>query len=91
MIDPLGNRTTWTYTGTGDVATIKDPTGAVTTLTWSGGLQQTTTDPLGHTTSYVYDAHNNLIAVIAPTGLRTSYGYDASGDRTSSSSPTRRW
>ena len=85
--DPLGNRTTMTYSSTGDLLTTKDPTGAVTTNTWSGGLLQSTTNPLNQTTSYVYDSNNDLIAVIAPSGLRTSYTYDAAGDQTSVEQP----
>jgi RHS repeat-associated protein len=85
--DPLTNRTTITYTGSGDMSTYEDPSGGVTTYTWSGGLLQTKTDPDGHVTSYVYDGNNDLIAVIAPSGLRTTYGYDAAGRRTSVEQP----
>ncbi len=85
--DPLGRLQTFVYSGTGDLQVSVDAAGLRTTNTWSGGLLQSTTDPQGLTTSFVYDGQNDLIAVIEPTGLRTSFAYDAAGDRTSVTDP----
>jgi RHS repeat-associated protein len=48
------------------------------------GQQQSTTDPLGHTTYYYYDALNRLIQTVYPDGTSTSSSYDANGNRTNS-------
>jgi RHS repeat-associated protein len=41
------------------------------------------TDPLGDSTSYVYDAAGQLVATTDPRGDTTHYGYDADGNQTS--------
>ena len=85
--NPLGNLQTMTYSGTGDLQTATDGTGAKTTYVWSGGLLQSVTNPLNLATSYAYDTHNDLIAIIAPTGLRTTLAYDTAGNQVSVEQP----
>ena len=45
------------------------------------------TDPLGHTTTYGYDAVNNQTAITNTLGHATTYGYDALNRRTSITDP----
>ena len=44
-------------------------------------------DPLSNTTTYGYDAQDDLTSVSDPRGLVTSYSYDGIGDQTGISSP----
>ncbi len=82
----LGEVTLKTYDpSTGDLLTSTDPTGAVTTYTWSNGLLQSTTEPanadgMNRTTFYVYDSSRRLEATIDPKGGRTTYTYDSAGN-----------
>jgi len=45
------------------------------------------TDPLGNTTTNVYDSNHNLISVTDPLGNVNTYTYDANGNKTSSIYP----
>jgi YD repeat-containing protein len=76
--DSLNNVTTYAYNGSSDLVTTRDALNKVTTVAWSNGLKQSVTDPLGHTTTYLYDTRRNLIATVDPLGNRTSYAYDSS-------------
>jgi RHS repeat-associated protein len=75
-----------------------DPSGRLTSVTqgygtsaasttsyryYNDGRKQTETDALGHTTTYTYDAAGRLTAIAGPKG-NFSYGYDAAGNRISS-------
>ncbi len=53
VTDSLNHTTSYGYDSTGDLITITNPLNQVTTIAWSNGLEQSVTDPLGHTTSYV--------------------------------------
>lgn len=72
--------------GTADL----DATGTLLRSTSAGydlaGNTSWTKDALGNTTSYVYDARNQLTTQIEPvtstTSITTTYGYDAAGNRT---------
>jgi RHS repeat-associated protein/uncharacterized repeat protein (TIGR01451 family) len=46
------------------------------------GLLQSRTDPLGHTTSYGYDAYGNMNVITDALGNVTTYTYDLAGRRT---------
>jgi RHS repeat-associated protein/uncharacterized repeat protein (TIGR01451 family) len=46
------------------------------------GLLQSRADPLGHTTSYGYDAYGNMTVITDALGNLTTYGYDLAGRRT---------
>jgi YD repeat-containing protein len=74
--DSLNHVTSYGYNTSGDLITITNPLNQVTTIAWSNGLEQSVTDPLGHTASYVYDTGRHLIATVDALGDRTSYGYD---------------
>jgi RHS repeat-associated protein len=96
--DPLGNTTSYTYDGNGNILTETDPLGHVTRSTYltitpglferirgarSVTLLQTTTDPLGNTTTNSYDAAGNLIATTDAQDNVTRYTYDTAGNQTS--------
>lgn len=79
--DSFGRVTTFTYDpDTGDLLTKRNPLNQVTTYTWSDSLLQTVTDPLGHRTTYVYDASRRLQVTIDPLGDRTTLTYDSAGN-----------
>jgi RHS repeat-associated protein len=90
-VDGLGNRTTMTYDATtGDLLTVKDALGRVTTYTYyqsggqSNGLVQSITDPNGNVTSYAYDSARRLTQEIdgygSPAQTTTTMLYDAVGN-----------
>jgi RHS repeat-associated protein len=78
----------------GLIASVTDPSGAVTTYTYySGGDLATLTTPLGETTTYTYDNLGRALAekVVSdtfPSGLTTSYVYDGLGEVTQETSPS---
>jgi RHS repeat-associated protein len=89
-IDELGNRTTMSYDATtGDLLTVKNALNQTTSYTWSNGLLQTVTDPLGHVTTSIYDPSGNrrLLATVNVLNQRTSYAYDAAGSQTTITDP----
>jgi len=61
---------------------VTDPLKHVTQYTYEGGDLKTVTDFDGNTTTYEYNADNELIAVKQPTGLTTKTEYDAMGQVT---------
>jgi RHS repeat-associated protein len=58
----------------------------------SYGMLLSSTDPLKHTTTNVYDSNHNLISVTVPrddsTAYTTTYTYDANGNKTSTTYPS---
>jgi RHS repeat-associated protein len=81
ITDQANNLTTMTYnTSTGDLLTIKDAAGDVTSLTWTGGLLQTVTDPLGHVSSFSYDSARRLQTAVDALGNTATTTYDANGN-----------
>ena len=86
---PAAATTTYQY----DPATlgrtvITDPLGRVTTNTYdSDGNLLTTTDPLGHTTSYGYNGFDEPTFKTTPLGETTSLAYDAQGNLVSVTDP----
>lgn len=58
--------TQFTYSSTGNVATVTDPTGGVTKMTYdAAGNLLTTTDRLGNVVTRTYDARNQLLRTSA--------------------------
>jgi large repetitive protein len=100
--DFLGRTTTTTANDNTSVTTTYDVDShplTVTTLDSSGnplstqsatydgnGNVRSSTDPWGHTTTFTYDALNNLVSESQPTSathaIVTSFGYDLRGNRT---------
>jgi RHS repeat-associated protein len=90
-VDGNGNRTTMAYdTTTGDLTTFTNALNQTTTYAYyqtagkDNGLVQSTADPLGHITSFAYDANRRVTQVIA--GYSTSLAstatiiYDTAGN-----------
>jgi RHS repeat-associated protein len=82
--DRYGNTTSYTYidaTGSGqafDLASITDPVGLVTTLTYASGKLASVADPAGRVTNFTYSGAN-LVQIVNPDGSTRSFGYDAKG------------
>jgi len=76
-IDRNGNTTTYQYDTSGNLASITDPTGLVTTLSYSGGKLGSITTPDGRSTTFTHDADGNLTSITEPDGSVTSYTYDS--------------
>jgi YD repeat-containing protein len=76
--------TTYTYNTAGQVLTIDGPRTDVADITTNAydtlGNLATTTDALGHVTTYTsYDANGRLLSMIDPNGLVTTMTYDPNG------------
>jgi RHS repeat-associated protein len=96
--DSLGNTTRYTYDAAGRVATRVDPKGNVTgcncatDFTWTysynaAGELLTERNPLGHTTTNVYDDAGRLTSTTDALGRTTSYSYDAANRVLTETSP----
>jgi YD repeat-containing protein len=63
-------------------STFRIAAGNITTYGYTGGLLTSTTDPLGNTTSYVYDSAGRMVRSIDPLGNSTTNLYDNLGNLT---------
>lgn len=100
VLDYLGNATTYTtsyaYNLTNNSTTITYPAdangnvGTATMVFDSYGMLLSTTDPLGHKTTNLYDVSHNLKSTTDPLLHTTSYTYDPNGNRTSVTYPQPR-
>ncbi len=84
-IDPLGNKTTYTYEGDNTrPSTITSPLGHVTTMTYDAKQNQlTVTDAKSNTQSFKYDAKGNAIEITDAKGAKTAIVYNANNQPTS--------
>lgn len=72
----------------GDLLTVTDATGRVTTMTYSpAGDLTSITDPGGDTAAFTYDAAGRQTSATTPRGNATSTTYDADGRRTATTDP----
>jgi len=86
--DTLHHLTTMTIdSSTGDLLTIQNALNQVTTQTWSSGLLQTVTDPLGHTSTFQYDANRRLQVTRDALNDLTTLSYDSSGNLLTTQDP----
>lgn len=96
-IDPLGNKTTYTYDDAGRRLSMVSARGNCTGCTPSdyttayeydavGNLTKIT-DPLGNTTQYGYDDLNRRVSMTDPRGKTTGYAYDGAGNVASITNP----
>lgn len=78
----------YTYDLNGNVKTVKDSQGRVTTLSYDA-LDRiiSSTDPLNQTTYFEYDAGDHVTKVTDPRGKITTYAYDGFGQRWAQYSP----
>lgn len=65
IIDPNGNKTSYTYYESGEVKTVTDAEGKTTTFGYNKiGLNTSVTSPKNITVTYIYDSNQNLIETI---------------------------
>ncbi|NEW29527.1 RHS repeat domain-containing protein, partial [Nocardia cyriacigeorgica] len=80
IIDPAGNRTTYTHHTTGAVATVTEPTGALTHIEVdAAGLPVRVTDPHGGLTTIERDHFGRPITVTDPLGSVVRYVWSGEG------------
>ncbi|HJN14842.1 MAG TPA: hypothetical protein QGH10_05100, partial [Armatimonadota bacterium] len=78
-IDPLGNRTTYTYASE-RLQAVTDATDATVAYAYDGAGRLTkVTDPLGKVTSYTHDDNNFLATVTNALGDTVTYSRDLGG------------
>ena len=75
--DRNGNTTVYSYDSVGRIASIMDPTGAVTRFDYVGLRLQSITDPVGRSTFFRHDSVGNLIEVTDPLGHTRRFTYDS--------------
>lgn len=92
---PRGNtRHQFEYDDDGRLVRVTSATGGVWTITYEGfetegvpypyrNRRTEITDPLGHTTAYVYDREGRLLEAVDQSGSSITYGYDNFGLRAS--------
>lgn len=75
----------YTYDNDGNLTSVKNPDGTITTYTYVEGTSDVAsiTLPGGGQYSYTYNDNHRLTRSITATGLQTDYGYDACGNSTS--------
>jgi YD repeat-containing protein len=87
--DAIGRETTFSYSG--GTTTVTNPAGDEMVDAYSGGMLQSETVAAGTsasaTTSYTYDAANNIASVTDPLGNITSYTYDSDGNTLTQTDP----
>jgi len=80
--------TQYSYNATTNATTTTNPDGGIVVQTNNTfGKPLVVTDALNHTTTYAYDANQNLVSQTDPSGNTTIYTYDANGNRTSIKDP----
>jgi RHS repeat-associated protein len=88
------------YDANGNLLSIADTDGLVTTLTYStattaanvapvAGLLLAVTDPRGRALSFTYNPSSEMATVTEPDGSGLTYGYDANGNLTSVTYPDK--
>jgi YD repeat-containing protein len=88
------------YDQNGNLLSITDPNGLVTTLTYSttstpsgiapaAGLLLTVTDPRGRVLSFTYNSNSEVATITEPDGGVLTYAYNTSGNLTSVTYPDK--
>ncbi|HEU6455925.1 MAG TPA: hypothetical protein VN201_10695, partial [Roseateles sp.] len=85
VTDRYGNATRYDYDTAGKLVRITDPVGLKTEFGYSGKHVTSIKDPAGRITRLVYSG-NDLVQVVDPDASFNSYGYDAQGHLTTSTS-----
>lgn len=87
--DAFGLTETYTYDALGNLTSLTDRAGQVTTATYEPVYSRRTSStlPLGQVTTYGYDAAGNLIVITDALGNVTAMTYDARGQLLSVTDP----
>ncbi len=98
ITDPNGHTWALAYDAQGDLVSVTNPTGDQTTSTYDAdGNRTSVTSPEGntagankarYTTTYAYDADNELISTTNPLGQTTTASYDADGNVVGTTDPS---
>ncbi|MDA2925438.1 hypothetical protein MYX65_12470, partial [Acidobacteria bacterium AH-259-L09] len=75
-VDRNRNTTSYGYDAQGRLISITDPAGLITTLTYTGSLLSSVSDPAARVTSFLHDGKGNLTQVTFPDGATRSFEYD---------------
>ena len=77
VVDPRNNSTSFEYNGRGQITRTTHADGSFITNVYNmaTGTLTSTTDELGHTTSYTYDEYNRVKTVTDPLGHTTQTSY----------------
>ena len=86
--DANGNRSTFGWDAATGTATYTDAAGQAWTDVYAGNALQSHADPLGHSTSYSYDANFNRASVTDPNGNTTTFTYDQNSNLLTRTAPT---
>ncbi len=93
VTDSLNRTTASSYDALGNVTSITRLAGTsnatTTSITYDATFSQITsiTDPLGHKTTFTYDAKGNLTVVTDALGSRTTFTYNSAGQPLSVTNP----
>jgi RHS repeat-associated protein len=84
IVDPVGATTLISYTVTGEVRAITDPSGSTTSYFYDGADRLTqATSSLGRTFRWRYNRNGLVEEAVDPSGVTTRFVYDAAGRITS--------
>jgi RHS repeat-associated protein len=85
---PVSDTTASSYNSVGEVISVTDPNGHVTSYAYDGdGNVIQVTDPKGNVTQYTYNGNNQQIKVTRPGGSTRSMSYDADGNLVAETDP----
>jgi YD repeat-containing protein len=83
-IDVLGNRTSYGYDPTGNLATVTGPDGTVRSLTYdTSGYPTVLRNGRNEEMRYMYDAQGRIVQKTYPDGSQSSFTYSVRGNLTS--------
>jgi RHS repeat-associated protein len=83
----LNQTSTFAWDPQTQTSTYTDARGGTWIDVYVGNVLLSSTDPLGHTTSYGYDARLNLRTMIDPRGNTTTFTHDARGNLATRAAP----
>ncbi len=83
----LGEMTEWAYDKTGRLISRRDPSGNLTTYSYTGNYRTSDVDPLGRTAVASYDAAGRMTQIADPLGGALVRDYDAAGNARSVKDP----
>ena len=83
-VDSLGNATTNSYDGWGNLLSIEDRLGNATSMTYEAGSRgnpATITNPKGNSRTFKYDNYGRMLSQTDELGNETTFTYDKNGNQ----------